>query len=225
MKTSTKTTTDICKNWLNYLLLLSHNVTYFDPTLTNPIIQANTCAEVTAFTPTTTHPPTSKPHWATNTITSISHTSIYLASATFLQFSTVCLHVCVSVCFFFSFTGLPFVVVLFWKMHWRKRSNSRYHCSWQLLCVHMRDNRHRINVFHFSVFIELTLTTLLFTLKMKRQAKTKSYSVLCMCHILQRFLSPNRMCRISFQHIKCQRKKNILFSALFYSLDENTFPI
>lgn len=56
VKATNETTTDICKFHRNYALSLSHNDTYFCLIPTSPI-HANTCAEVTAFTPTTTHPP------------------------------------------------------------------------------------------------------------------------------------------------------------------------
>lgn len=78
LKTSAKTTTDICKFPPNYTLLPSHNGTYFHLASTSPI-QANTCAEVTAFTPTTTHPPHFKAALSHQHNHIVSHTSVYLA--------------------------------------------------------------------------------------------------------------------------------------------------
>lgn len=94
-----ETTIDICKFLRNYSTLPSHNGAYSLLASTSLSYDRNTCAEVTAFTPTCDTSPTSEPHEIHQHMHTPGWTEHICLSRLFhLHHSCNCMCVCVSAC-------------------------------------------------------------------------------------------------------------------------------
>lgn len=133
-----ETTIDICKFPWNYSLLPFHNGVYRLLASTSSSYDRNTCAEVTAFTPTTTHPPLQSRTKVTNTCTYPVDriTSVRLAcSISTIRIQQMhmcmCVWVCISCCLEFPLYGRCWTEVFFFILHFIQshRSPSQHCCS------------------------------------------------------------------------------------------------
>lgn len=138
-----ETTNDICAFSLNYTLLLFHNGIYCVPCSTNSI-QLNTCAEVSAFTPPTTHPPLQSRTYQPTQSQPQQHicSSRLLLDAVGMLSSCRCVRILV---------GLFHTRVVLFEVKQHEATALAVIVLWNYLCVHLRDNRHH-TMFHFSVF-------------------------------------------------------------------------
>lgn len=119
-----ETTDDICKFRRNYCVLLFHNSTFRLLASTSEPCDRNTCAEVTAFTPTCDTSPTSEPH-ETHQHTHTSGRSEYICSSRLFHLhhshtmsACVCVRACVLVLVYVvSITALYSRCWTVWNFH------------------------------------------------------------------------------------------------------------
>lgn len=173
-----ETTNDICAFSLNYTLLLFHNGIYCVPCSTNSI-QLNTCAEVSAFTPPTTHPPLQSRTYQPTQSQPQQHicSSRLLLDAVGMLSSCRCVRILV---------GLFHTRVVLFEVKQHEATALAVIVLWNYLCMHLRDNRHH-TMFHFSVFflsvgltLDSTQAVFEFT-EVEKITKTQWFSDQCVC--------------------------------------------